>query len=342
VSDSPPPAEVDDDSDQAGGSVLEAARLQPRSTLPTVVFERVAEGIASRWGHALPLRLLVAMIRVFRNASGTARSAEIAYWGILSTIPFAALCLTIVAMASSVVEAGMTDEQLLETARTLADSILPAAGADLQVAIAALLRERGALGAFGFVTLVMTSSLVFGAVNRALGCIFERRARGRITTVMVFSIVLVALTLFFVIGAPALSTIAAVVGAERLLGGVLDSPLWFHLGGALSMALSFAFFITFVVRAAIRPAWINVGTVAFVALFELARWGVHVYLETVTNFNVVYGSLAGVMAAILWAYYISFSLLLTMSLVRTLQDRLHATPLGDLTSNFEPTSEGLD
>ena len=67
-------------------------------------------------------------------------------------------------------------QKLLETARTLADSILPAAGADLQVAIAALLRERGALGAFGFVTLVMTSSLVFGAVNRALGCIFERRA----------------------------------------------------------------------------------------------------------------------------------------------------------------------
>ena len=59
-----------------------------------------------------------------------------------------------------------------------------------------------------------------------------------------------------------------------------------------------------------------------------ARWGIRGYLETVTNFNVVYGSLAGVMAAILWAYYISFSLLITMCLVKTLEDQLHRTSLG--------------
>jgi membrane protein len=296
----------------------------------------------TRFGHVTLVRLIVATARVFHQSSGTARSAEIAYWGILSTIPFAALCLTILAVASSVVEAGMTDERLLETARTLADTILPAAGKDLEVAIAALLRERGALGAFGFVTLVLTSSLVFGAVNRALGQIFALRARGRLTTVMVFSVLLVSLTLFFIIGAPALSTIASLVGVGELLGGIGESPLWFHVGGALSMAICFAFFIIFVVRASIRAAWINVGTIVFVALFELARWGITVYLETVTNFNVVYGSLAGVMAAILWSYYISFSLLITMCLVRALQDRLYESKLGDLDFQFTPAGDRTD
>ena len=299
--------------------------------------------IGSRWGHLAGVRLVVATVRVFRRTSGTARSAEIAYWGILSTIPFAALCLTIVAVASSVLAAEMSDAQLIETARTLADSILPSAGKDLEVAITALLRDRGALGAFGFVTLVMTSSLVFGAVSRALATIFETRTRGRVSIVMVFSIVLVALTLFFVIGAPALSTLATVVGVGDLLGGIGESPVWFHVGGASSMAVTFSFFAAYVVRTPIRPGLVALGTLVFVALFELARWGVHGYLETVTNFNVVYGSLAGVMAAILWAYYISFSLLITMCLVRTLQDHLHQSPLGMLEAPFEqaPDDDGV-
>lgn len=311
----------------------QAAHSRTWST--TLLGVKAQSWLGGRWGHLLALRLIVTTARVFRQTSGTARSAEIAYWGILSTIPFAALCLTIVAMASSVVAADMTDAKLLETARTLADSILPAASHDLEVAIAALLRDRGALGVFGFVTLVMTSSLVFGAVSRALATIFATRTRGRVSIVMVFSIVLVALTLFFVIGAPALSTLASVVGVGDLLGGIGESPLWFHIGGASSMAVTFAFFAAYVVRAPIRPAWVNLGTLMFVALFELARWGVHAYLETVTNFNVVYGSLAGVMAAILWAYYISFSLLITMCLVKTLQDQLHLTSMGLLGQAYE-------
>ena len=306
-----------------------------RASSATLLGLKAKSIIGARWGHLTFVRLMVATIRVFRQTSGTARSAEIAYWGILSTIPFAALCLTIVAIASSVVAAEMSDAKLIETARTLADSILPAAGKDLEVAITALLRDRRALGAFGFVTLVMTSSLVFGAVSRALATIFGTRSRGRVSIVMVFSIVLVALTLFFVIGAPALSTLASVLGVGALLGGIGESSLWFHVGGALSMAITFAFFAAYVVRAPIRPAWVNLGTLIFVALFELARWGIHGYLETVTNFNVVYGSLAGVMAAILWAYYISFSLLITMCLVKTLQDGLHHTPIGLLSFSYD-------
>ena len=104
------------------------------------------------------------------------------------------------------------------------------------------------------------------------------------------------------------------------------------------MAVTFSFFAAYVVRTPIRPGLVALGTLVFVALFEFARWGVHGYLETVTNFNVVYGSLAGVMAAILWAYYISFSLLITMCLVRTLQDHLHLSPLGMLGAPFEPDS----
>ncbi len=325
------------DGEEAPSVESQAAQTTPSTV--TLIGLKAKSWLGERWGHLSAVRLLVTTIRVFRQTSGTARSAEIAYWGILSTIPFAALCLTVVAMASSIIAADMSDAQLIETARTLADSILPAASHDLEVAITALLRDRGALGAFGFVTLVMTSSLVFGAVSRALATIFVTRTRGRVSIVVVFSIVLVALTLFFVIGAPALSTLASVVGVGEFLGGIGESPLWFHIGGASSMAVTFAFFATYVVRASIRPAWVSLGTVMFVALFELARWGIHGYVETVTNFNVVYGSLAGVMAAILWAYYISFSLLITMCLVKTLQDQLHCTSMGLLGLAYEVTPD---
>ena len=320
---------------EAAGDASPPARMSSATLLGV----KAKSLIGARWGHLPSVRLTVATVRVFRRSSGTARSAEIAYWGILSTIPFAALCLTIVAMASSVIAADMSDATLIETARTLAYSILPAAGNDLEVAITALLRDRGALGAFGFVTLVMTSSLVFGAVSRALATIFGTRTRGRVSIVMVFSIVLVALTLFFVIGAPALSTLANVLGIGELLGGIGESPVWFHVGGAASMAVTFFFFASYVVRSSIRPALVGLGTMVFVALFELARWGIHGYVETMTNFNVVYGSVAGVMAAILWAYYISFSLLITMCLVKTLQDRLHLTAIGLLQSPFEEEDE---
>lgn len=285
----------------------------------------------ARVGHLRLVRVVTASVRLFRKSSGTARSAEIAYWAILSTIPFGALMLTVVAYAAGMVlDVEWNPETIAEMAGNLANAILPAAGADLEKAVSLLLRERGALGAFGFVTLILTSSLVFGAVNRGLTEIFVVRARGRITTVVLFSVGLVAITLVLVIGLPGLAALGALLGARGVVEDSLVSPAWLHVVGAASMGLTFAFFAVFVVRVRVRKRHIALGTAVFVALFEIARWGIATYLESVSNFNIVYGSLAGVMAAIVWTYYVAFSLLITMCLVRSLHGGLYRGPVGDL------------
>jgi uncharacterized BrkB/YihY/UPF0761 family membrane protein len=91
----------------------------------------------------------------------------------------------------------------------------------------------------------------------------------------------------------------------------------------LLIALGFAGLIKLVVRAPVRLLVALGGGAFFVLMFELARYGYTLYLDNVARLNVVYGSLAGTMATLLWIFYVMLTFLVAACLTRVVHDRLY-------------------
>lgn len=276
-----------------------------------------------------PIRVALATGRHFHRQHCSARSAEIAYWAILSSIPFGALLLTALGIgATKVLEAGWSRAMLHDYVAKVATTYLPQAIPDVDATIGWLLGGQQAWGLIGAIALLVTASLVFGAVSRALTSIFGVRARDRYTTTVLFTVTLCALVLIVILGLPALAAIAPFIEAQD---GTTIKPLWLHAIADGVLALAFVFLLKAVVaRAALPWRLVSLGAALYVLLFEVARWGFSVYLASLSKMDFVYGSFVGVMALIVWAYVVAFLLLATMCLLHVLQERLHATSMGTL------------
>ena len=326
-------------SDERPSEPAEAAEPSPVSPPPqgfadtrwTRLTASLRALIARTVGEYRLVRVAVATVRLFRRCQGGARSAEIAYYAILSTIPFGALLLTGLAYAAvDLMDSGWSREQLLESIRNLFASFSPTPTPEIEQGLEWLLSGRHTMGLVGSVALLLTASMVFGALSRALSSVFEHASRNRFTTLMLFMVALMALTILVVLGLPSLMALSAVF--ERHLGWSRDvlAPGWVHFSGACVLGLSFLFLVAAVVRVRVAFKPLVLGALIFVLLFETARLLFTIYLDEVSRLHLIYGSLASAMAGILWAYYVAFSFIVSMCVVRVLNDTLHQGALGEL------------
>lgn len=291
---------------------------------------RAAALVSEHVGHFRALRLSVATIRLLHRSQGGPRSAEIAYYSILSTIPFGALMITALAYgAVDLLDSGWTVDELTDAVHDLLQSFVPSVGEEIDRAIRWLLEGRGTLGVIGSATLFFTASLVFGAISRATAAIFEVRARDRFSTTAIFALGLCALALLLITGIPGIVTSASVreAGVEA---SAAEHPILYQVVIDLGLLLCFSYLLWAVVRVRLRLLHVLCGAALFIVLFEVARFAFVAYLTHLSRLNLVYGSLAGVMAGIVWAYYAAATLLVSVCLVRVLHDRLWATPYGEL------------
>ncbi len=264
-------------------------------------------------------RMALAVTRVYRAKNGMQRAGEIAFYALLSLVPLGALLAWLL---GHVIERWGTrlhvDGPSVALERLL-PALVPAQRGALDVVLQSALRDRGSLGLFGFGVLLVAASLVFGAVNRALAAIFDAPQRGHLTTIFLFSILGSAGGLLLIGGLGVLGSAEGLIEDQRWLSSVL---LIHALADAL-LVFGVAFLLVAVVKRALRPRYILAGALLFTGGFELARWVYALYLDTVAQFSLVYGSLAGIVATIVWIYYVSILLLVSMAVVRVLQDGLH-------------------
>lgn len=278
------------------------------------------------------VRYAAASTRLFFRVHGASRTSEIAYYSILSVVPFGALLLSIVAFAAGdMLETGWTFEDVSRTMGELAFALVPEGGTDISGLLAPVVERRGTLGLVGLGALLMTGSLVFGAISRALAAIFEVRVAGRFTTTFLAAIGLMVLSILVILGLPVFAGLMTLFRVE----GVGDAakalqPALVPLFGVVVLALVFVFLVVAVVKTRIAARHTIAGAAFFAATFALARFGFAVYLEQVADYSVIYGSLGGLMAVVLWAWVVSFGFLAAMCLVRVLHDRLHETEMGEL------------
>lgn len=284
-------------------------------------------------------RTLVATIKLFDSTNCAGRSAEIAYYAILSTIPLTALFLLALSIGTELlVESGWTLNEIEAKVVEVVAMYLPVTPFNIDELLTLLMQSGGTFGLVGALSLLVTASLVFGAVSRALAAIFDVKSRDRFTTTMLFTVGLCAVVVLVVLGLPLVGAIASVIDTVVPGGGTLLSAVWIQVVADTLLGLAFLFLLVAVarVRTSQTVAWACAAL--FVGLFELARFAFTLYLSYLAKMHVVYGSVAGVITVIIWVYYVAFVLMLCMCLLRVTAFRLDESRLGTLLNPEEPAS----
>jgi membrane protein len=265
-------------------------------------------------------------------------AAAISYYVLFSLLPAAILVVSILGLVlGSEEQRDKIVDQVVDTV-PLTETEGRSAVDD---ALNSVQRASGPIAAFGLIATLWTASNMFGSIRRSLNAVFEVeehrpffRAKlvdfallGLLTLVLLASIVLTGL----------LRTVREVDFAGPLSS---ENPLWELPPFIIPAIVSFASFaLLYHLVPATHPRWRDVlpgallATLAFQALANVFAF----YVANFNNFDVVYGSLAGVLLFLLFTFLASSILLIGAELTRTFE-RYHA---GELDALLHPTEPGI-
>jgi membrane protein len=262
-------------------------------------------------------------------------AAAIAYYALFSLVPIAIVTVFVlgIVFADEGRRADLVDAILDNVPLTQTE------GRDeVENAIREVRRVSGPAAVAGVLGLLWTSSAMFSSIRRALNRVWdvdESRPwfQGKLVDFAQVGL-LSAILLASIVLTVALRTLRE-ASADWIgpLSG--DNPLWEVAFVALPAAISFVTFaLLYRLVPAARPRWRDVlpGAAFATVLFEALKTSFALYVANFNNFDVVYGSLAGVLLFLLYTYLSACILIAGAELSRVLA-RYHA---GELESEIHP------
>lgn len=241
------------------------------------------------------------VIKAFRANQGLLLAGAVAYYTLLSIVPL--LILVVIALSHVIDQA-----VLLETLRRALEWVVPGQSKAVVQELAAFLAHRDVLGWVLLGTMLVFSSLAFTVLENAMSVIFLHRVVVRRRHFIVSALLPLGYVVFIGIGlfvGTVVLAIASAVGEENVI--VLGhswslgptSRLVLSIGGVAAeiVFLSSLYFFMPVGRLPLRHALIGGTTAAL--LWEIIRHGLTWYFGTLSQVNVVYGSLTTAIVALL-------------------------------------------
>lgn len=240
-----------------------------------------------------PLHFVLQCLRGFRANQGLLLAGAVAYYSLLSLVPL--LMLVVVALSHVIDQA-----ELLTTMGRYLEWLLPGQSRAIVTEIAHFLQHRDLIGGVLVLTMLFFSSLAFSVLESAMCVIFIHRAEVRRRHYLISAILPYCYILSLGIGALVVTLVAGslqVIGEEnvRLFGHVwslngLSGVLLYLLGMAGEvLLLSSIYMVMPVGRLSWQHALLGGATAAM--LWEIARHLLVWYFSTLSQVNVVYGSL---------------------------------------------------
>lgn len=238
----------------------------------------------------------------FTEHQGTANSAAIAYYVLFSLFP---LTLLLISLGSFV----LNSQEAQERALVVVAGYFPAAVELVRTNIERVLQLRRTASVVGIVGLIWSASGLFGGLSRAINRAWdvETPRPAWAERALAAGLVLLSAFLFFVslYASPAIELVSR-LSALLLSGSPVSPSLVSNLSSNvlpfLLTALSFSFLYTVLPSTHVR--WIEVLPGALLAglAWQVAQIGFTFYLGTFAAYNLVYGSVAAVIALLLWSY----------------------------------------
>jgi len=264
---------------------------------------------------------LLRVLRGFRRNQGLLLSGALAYYTLLSIVPMSILALIVL---SHFIE----EEQLFHTLSTYLGMVIPGYAATLTEQVRVFLEHRKVIGIIGFVVMLFFSSIAFKVLENAMSVIFFHRVRIQrrhflisviIPYVYIFLMGLGILLVSFIAGA--IETLEnrqlIIFGWSLSLEGTSGVAL--YIMGIIGevLMLTSLYLVMPVVRITFRHALI--GGITATILWEITRRVLVWYYAVISMVNLIYGSFATVVVALLSIEAVSLILLLGAQVIAELE-----------------------
>ncbi|HEX9392594.1 MAG TPA: YihY/virulence factor BrkB family protein [Usitatibacteraceae bacterium] len=259
-----------------------------------------------------PAAFALQVLRAFNANQGLLLAGAVAYYTLLSIVPL--LILVVIGLSHFVEQAA-----LFETLRRALEWVVPGQSVALVRELAAFLAHRAVLGWVLFGTLLFFSTLAFRVLESAISVIFLHRLATRKRSLLVslaFPLCYIAFIAFALFaGTVVLANLLAfgqenllVFGASWSLSGLSKATLYLIAVVVEILMISSIYYFMPVGRISVRHALIGGGTAGL--LWEIIRHSLVWYFSTLSQVNVVYGSLTTAIVVLL-----SFEIAATLLLV---------------------------
>lgn len=248
-------------------------------------------------------------------------SGAVAYYTLLSIVPLSIL-------APIVLTHFLKEQQLIHTLSTYLEMVIPGYAATLTEQARAFLEHRKVVGIIGFLVMLFFSSLAFSMLENAMSVIFFQRVRIQrrnflisaiIPCAYIFMMGLGIVLVSFVVGAIETleSRYVTILGWSFNFGGATGATL--YILGIVGEVLMFAsiYPVMPVVRVRFRHALI--GGIAAAILWEITRRVLIWYYAAVSMVNIIYGSIAMTVVALLSIEAVVIILLLGAQVIAELE-----------------------
>src|SRR3954471_11273755 len=258
-------------------------------------------GLRARRVLLNPGAFALAVIKSFRANQGVLLAGAVAYYTLLSLVPV----LIIVLIALSHIFA---EERLLITLREYLGFVVPGQSDALVEELRTFLTHREVVGGVLLVTMLFFSALAFTVLENAMSVIFFHRVAIRRRHFLVSAVMPYLFVLFLGFGFLIVTVVASVlqfVGTHSItiLGRAhsldqFSAVLLYGVGVTAEVVLLSAIYLVMPVgRLSLRHALIGGATATF--LWEISRHILVWYYTTLSQIQVVYGSLTTAVAIML-------------------------------------------
>ncbi|MGB5082107.1 MAG: YihY/virulence factor BrkB family protein [Burkholderiales bacterium] len=259
--------------------------------------------IHSRTAQVLthPGAFALQVIRAFRANQGLLLAGAVAYYTLLSLVPL--LILMVIALSHVIDQA-----VLLETVRRALEWVVPGQSKAVVRELAAFLPHADVLGWVLLGTMLVFSSLAFTVLENAISVIFLHRVVARrrhfiVSALLPFGyIAFIGVALFA--GTIVLTVLPAVRGENVVVLGHdwpfgLSSRLALYFVGVAAEVLLLSSLYFFMPVGRIPLSHALMGGVTAGLLWEIIRHGLVWYFGTLSQVNIVYGSLTTAIVVLL-------------------------------------------
>jgi YihY family inner membrane protein len=275
-------------------------------------------------------KFLLQVLHSFIRNQGLLLSGAVAYHTLLSIIPLSILALVVL---SHFIE----KEPLIQTLSTYLQLVIPGFAATLTEQVREFLQYRKVVGIIGFVVMLFFSSIAFSMLENAMSVIFSQRkaikrrnflASAVIPYVYILAIGLGIVLVSFVEGA--IETVGdrglVIFGWSLNLEKATRASL--YVLGILGEVVMLVSFYLVMPKTHVRFRHAFIGGITAAILWELVRRVLVWYYSVLSMVNVIYGSIAITVVALL---IIEVGALIIL---------LGAQVIAELEYHGEPTAEG--
>ena len=259
-----------------------------------------------------PGRFALAVIKQFRSNQGVLLAGAVAYYTLLSLVPL----LILVLMALSHIFA---EDRLLKMLREYLEFVVPGQSSTLVEEVRTFLAHREVVGSVLLVTMLFFSALAFTVLENAISVIFFHRVSIKRRHFLVSAVMPYVFILFLGLGLLVVTLVSGLlqfVGTRNItiLGeshslGKLSVVLLYLVGVTGEALLLTAIYLVMPVgQLSLRHALIGGATATL--LWEITRHALAWYYATMSQMQLVYGSLTTSVAVLLSVEFGALVLLL--------------------------------